>query len=223
MFLNKLRSKQSESGWKLRNNYGGGSNDRMWETGCEKIRWGEGVGGCHWSDCRTCCRSLRREDNCCVSNTFVTSGCIFYLHLFTGNRVPNVRYHPQTTGKCSSLRSIVTPQAVLCLSLFCGNSLARPLIVIHPSSAPVYKREIRISITGTQRQHDWWVSHRIPPFPTQVCVSRVRSEHYLAPWSDLVCTFPSRRAFWVDDTQSLQEGSQQKVYGNLISQGFLVC
>lgn len=46
--------------------------------------------------------------------------------------------------------------------LFCGKSLARPLVVIHPSCAPVYKREIRISITPAQRHYDWWVSHSIP-------------------------------------------------------------
>lgn len=59
-----------------------------------------------------------------------------------------------------------------------------------------------------------------PLFPTQLCVAGVRSEHYLAPWSDLVCTFPSRGAFWAADTQSLRGGSRQKVYGNLISQAF---
>lgn len=54
------------------------------------------------------------------------------------------------------------PQAALHLSLFSGNGLARPLIVIHPSCAPVYKREIRISITAARRQSDWCVSHWIP-------------------------------------------------------------
>lgn len=86
----------------------------------------------------------------------------FVITCLQANQVPNVKYHLQNTGKCSSLPSKVTPQAVLHLSLFSGNSLARPLIVIHPSCAPVYKREIRISITRAQRQHDWWVSHRIP-------------------------------------------------------------
>lgn len=163
IFLNKLRSKQSEVGWKLRNNYGGDSNDRMRETGCVKTRWGEGVEGCHKSDCRTCCRSPQREDDCCVSNTFVTSGCILCLRVFTGkikSQMWGILF--KNTGKRSSLPSKVTPQAALRLSLFCGNSLARPLIVIHPSCAPVYKREIRISITRAQRQRDWWVSHRIP-------------------------------------------------------------
>lgn len=86
----------------------------------------------------------------------------FIFTCLQGNQVPNVRYHLQNTGKCSSLPSEVTPQALLRLSLFSGNRLARPLIVIHPSCAPVYKREIRISITRAQRQRDWWVSHRIP-------------------------------------------------------------
>lgn len=150
-------------GRKLRNNYGGDSNDRMRETGCVKMRWGEGVEGCHRSDCKTCCRSPRREDNCCVSNTFCHLRMnTLSLRVYRENQVPNVRYHLQNTGKCSSLPSKVTPQAVLRLSLFCGNSLARPLIVIHPSCAPVYEREIRISITRAKRQRDWWVSHRIP-------------------------------------------------------------
>lgn len=171
MFLNKLRSKQSEVGWKLRNNYGGDSNDRMRETGCVKMRWGEGVEGCQRSDCGTCCRSPQREDNCCVSNTFVTSGCILCFHVFTGKSGPKCEVSSsKTRGNCSSVPSKVTLQAALRLSLFCGNSLARPLIVTHPSCAPVYKREIRISITRAQRQRDWWVSHRIPfvPYPKSV-------------------------------------------------------
>lgn len=86
----------------------------------------------------------------------------FVFTCLRGHQVPNVRYHLQNTRKRSSLPSIVTPQAVPRLSLFCGNSLARPLIVIHPSRAPVYKREIRISITWAKRHSDWWVSHRIP-------------------------------------------------------------
>lgn len=130
MFLNKLQSKQSEEGWKLRNNCWGESNDRKRETGCVKKELGGGGEGCHRSEYRTCCRSPQ------------------HLH--------------NVGKKGSSLSAAVTPQATLRLSLFCRNSLARPLIVIHPSRTPVYKREIRISITRAQRQRDWWVSHRIP-------------------------------------------------------------
>ena len=77
------------------------------------------------------------------------------------------------TLRCGSLPAAATPTAALRLSLFCGNNLARPLIVIHPSCAPVYKSEIRISITRALRQRDWWVSHRIPSvsYPSLWCSS----------------------------------------------------
>lgn len=82
------------------------------------------------------------------------------------NQIPNVRYHLQNTGKCKLSANPCPPhwrrRPCCVFSLFCRNSLARPLIVIHPSCAPVYKREIRISITPAQRHYDWWVSHRIP-------------------------------------------------------------
>lgn len=105
----------------------------------------------------------RRKTIVVLATPFVTSGCSCSSpRVYREIKSQMWSIISSTWRNAAPLPCKVMPQAVLRLSLFSGNSLARPLIVIHPSCAPVYKREIRISITRAQRQRDWCVSHRIP-------------------------------------------------------------
>lgn len=66
-----------------------------------------------------------REKTIVVLATHLSPPDVYFVFTcLQGNQVPSVRYHLQSIGKCSSLSSIVTLQAILRLSLFCGNSLA---------------------------------------------------------------------------------------------------
>lgn len=140
--------------WKLRNNYGGDGNDKVRNRLCENEEK-EGCGGLS--------QSPSGGKTIVVLATPLSPQDVYDVCMcLQGCLVPNVRYHllkhmeMQLPALCSSAAGLAA------CSLFSGNRLVHPLIPIHPSCAPVYKREIRISITWAKRHCDWWVSHRIP-------------------------------------------------------------
>lgn len=153
-------------------------SEALWVTGCEKtgcvktrrceVRWVGGRGGC-WGLSPKQVQDLLQVPAdgrrlLCYSDTLsVTSGCSRWSSsVFTGKSNPQTLKAPPPPGPPSAAAGAAFAFVCLLFSWKKNGLAARPLIVIHPSRAPVYKREIRISITRARRQRDWCVSHRIP-------------------------------------------------------------